>query len=338
MKKLGLFFSGIGNSIRKSYGIILSMFCIVLIGIIGFGFCYRNVVFFIRQPERVDVYKSEEVYSYSMTGDINVNHDDILKMNEEKICGIIGYSEINISNNKVGIHLVVEDIYNDKLITKEQFDKGEKVVVLDNSLGYEYDKIMLFGQEYTVISSQSHNTYLPFNSVDKYYGSISIYSISQLNRGEMTNLEKVIGIKMNRDSNYMPNGNLLDPLNIVFLVLGILIFIAFAFNLYKLMSIYDIKNYKRYELYRKMGKTYSNISAISILEKALYIFIFSLVGILIDALLIRPILTIAGVMYMYDIIDIIVILSGVLLAFFACVLIIVIKNMISKRGLKYEKQ
>lgn len=338
MKKLGLFFSGLSNSIRKSYGIILSMFCIVLIGIIGFGFCYRNVVFFIRQPERVDVYKSEEVYSYSMSGDINVSYDDIMKINEEKVCGIIGYTEINISNYKVGIYLVVEDIYNDKLITKEQFDKGDKVVVLDKSLGYENEKIMFFGQEYTVISSQSHNTYLPFNSVDNFNGNISIYSLSQLSRGEMTKLEKVIGVKMNRDSNYIPNGNLLDPLNIVFLVLGILIFIAFAFNLYKLMNIYDIKNNKRYELYRKMGKTYSNISVISILEKALYIFIFSIVGILIDALLIRPILTIAGIMYMYDIIDIIVILSGVLLAFLVCVSIIVIKNMVSKRGLKYEKQ
>ena len=123
MKKIALFFKGIKQAFVDSWFAILILGLTCFVGVIGVGFCYRTVAFYIRQPDSIDNFENQSVISYYFKGDnINLN-------SEINLDGYVGKRvkiQFVFGNDSFDLALLDKDSYNEKLL---DFNSNEAQIV-----------------------------------------------------------------------------------------------------------------------------------------------------------------------------------------------------------------
>lgn len=306
MKKIILFGKGMCRAVMDSWASILLLFFTCIIGVVGVGFCYRTAVFQIRQPESIDYFGAKECYVYIYKG--NNLSIDMAKIQEYAIVNITGETQAKYKSNIFNCSVLSSS-------TEDKLDFADKAhnIVVNAELGIAIgDKVSIEGIEYNVIATTEGNSYISVQSIDKYSGVLRLFREEQFTRAEMSATEKAIGAKLQRDwnTNYK-----LTSMNYMFIALAILILLIISINTYRLFALYVRNNERRYKLYRRLGMTKRKNTIYILLEGVLILAGSLIVALLIDGLWMRPISTIIGIEYLYDIIDIVVISLCVLIPF-----------------------
>lgn len=306
MKKIVLFFNGTKQAFKDSWFTILMLLLTCFVGIFGVGFCYRTAVFYVRQPELNHYYNGEKVFAYYF-------NDDNLTLNnlsQFDYLGIEGRTEFILNGEKCQVKLYTNDTYGEGLM---DFAEDNRVVVLNENINLAIgDKVTIAGNDLTVAGKTAYNSYASVKSFDKISGDVLIYFASQLNRKEMSALEKAVGSKLNRDSKWHGKLTLQQYL---FVALGIAVMFLISINIFRLFNLYSRKNVGRYKLYRMLGISKSRLNVIMFFEIFILLMLSLPISLLIDAFVFRPLTNFVGVTFMYDIIDILTICACVIVPF-----------------------
>lgn len=307
MRQIVLFFNGVKQSFKKSWFAILILMITCIIGVIGVGFCYRTAVFNMRQPDQKSNYDGQDVYSYVF----DKEKLDISKIKEIPNClGMNAIISLKIGDTSEEICVFTKDVYLENLI---DFNSSNGQIVVNENISLNKgDFVEVNGKKMLVVGKTQKTSYVNANAMQEIVGRATFYFKNQLSKGQMTKLEKNVGAKLLRDSNW--NG-VFTTKEVVFVVLAVIIALLVAINIFRLFNLYRRLNGSRYKLYRMMGMSNTKVNSIVFCELFL-IFILSLpIALLIDGFALRPLSTLIQVTYMYDFLDIFVISACVLIPF-----------------------
>lgn len=307
MKKIALFFKGIKQAFVDSWFAILILGLTCFVGVIGVGFCYRTVAFYIRQPDSIDNFENQSVISYYFKGDnINLN-------SEINLDGYVGKRvkiQFVFGNDSFDLALLDKDSYNEKLL---DFNSNEAQIVANEMVAVNIgDSITIAGKKFKVVGKTTRDSYTNANLFDKVNGEARFYFEEQLSRAEMTKLEKAVGAKLNRDSNWVGE---LSAQAYLFIVLGVIVMIIISVNVLRLFNLYVRKNNKRYNLYKMVGMSSPRLALTKFGEMLILLILSLPIALIIDGLALRPLTTLVGITFMYNIFDLFMVSICVVLPF-----------------------
>lgn len=300
MKHIELFFIGMKKSIKQSWLLILVLIVIIIVSLIGFNFCYRMFAFWAHQPEQYIYYGGDDYLGYSIDGEINC--DDSIFEIDDSIVKVRTTSAFQLNGTEFPLNSFIEDVYNEKIISKIHFEKQDKVLVANKSLPINIgENINIGGVTFKVIGITNKNSYIPYGAISKLNGIMHVIVDEQLSVKNITNLEKAVGSKIEKNS---ISRQFKDPSSLLFLILAVIVFLLGSFNIYKLFGTYIDKNKNRYNLYNHIGMTLRQTNLFIILEGAI-ICLFSLViGFIIDAFAMAPLTVLNNIKFLYNSLDI----------------------------------
>ncbi len=332
MNKIIFFFKGVGKSFQDNWSIILILFVTCVASVASINFCYRTGFFAERQPEQINDYMGDSLISYVVKMDVTKDNSNEIK-NElgEKYAATYTLSDKIVNGDNQSVNYVHEGFADESFITNGQYESGKKVAVIPSSFNVALGAtIEIDGEKYIVVGITSQQQiYVPYNSATSVIGFNMTFVNEQLTKGEISALEKILGVKYNRDFNYSGQ---VDSMSIMFKVLAVLMLILACFNIQKVFKLYLSKNNSRYSLYGLTGLSKARLSSTIIGESTIILSVSMIVAFIIDNFAIRPIIKILGVEYMYDFIDILTTYGVILLILVATVSLEVFKRLYRQVG------
>lgn len=307
MKKIALFFKGIKQAFVDSWFAILVLALTCFVGVIGVGFCYRTVAFYIRQPDSVDYFENQSVVSYYFKGDkINLK-------NEITLDGYVGRkasTQFVFAGKTFDLTLLDNDSYNEK---KLDFASIEMQIVINEDVDVNVgDNLTITGKQFRVVGKTTRDSYTNAKFFDQVKGDAKFYFEKQLSRADMTKLEKAVDEKLNRDTNWTGE---MSAQAYLFVALGVIVMIIISVNVLRLFNLYVRKNSKRYSLYRMMGMSSSRLACTKLGEMIILLILSLPLALIIDGFALRPLSTLVGITFMYDFFDLFMVSICVILPF-----------------------
>lgn len=336
MKKFVLFIKGIKHALKDSWFAVLILLFTCCIGIIGAGFCYRTALFYVRQPEMISYPQNELKITYTAKG-------DALRIGEQidfdGYFGMCLQTTFNINGEEKDLSIFSLDMYEEGKI---DFNSAKSQIVLSDDIAIDVgQKITIAGNDLVVVGKTQGMSYASVAGFTNKAGEIMLFFDKQLSKGDISQLENIIGAKFYRDNNWQGTLGTQEKL---FIVLGVVIITMICINVFRLLFIYKQKNAKRYRLYAMLGYSKSRLNFTFFGELFLIILLCMPLPLLIDVFALRPLTTFVGITFMYDILDVLAISACVLIPFALVVILqIVCQNVVTangnlkKRGAKNER-
>lgn len=302
MKGIILFGKGLGRAIKDSWVALIVLLITSIAGIAGVNFCYRMAFFEIRQPENSSEYNNTFYTAYHFNGNVIGDMGEILEVGGNKLVGIIGAGNFMFNDDVVHHEVFSEDYYKEGYLTSLDFQNGvAKVVINDDIVADVGSLISINNISYEVAGKTDKTTYMPLVDNACLAGGMIVFTHEQLTRGEMSECENILGVKLGRDYNWTGT---LQTQSYFFIVMGVIILILSAINIYKVFGLYINKNSRRYTIYGMLGMTKLRSSSTILLEGSIFLAFMVPLGLAIDTFLFRPLVKILGYTFMYDFADI----------------------------------
>ena len=334
MKNFNYFLKGLVKSFKDNLSILIVLFVTTVVGIASITFCYRLAVFNIRQPESIDEYKDDVVFSYvSQSKTIKEEKEKLQELLSDNLVSIHFVSEESSLGDRYSFKLVYSD-YSTQYISQEQYNNGDKVAVVPSLIQSECkDTILIFGEEYKIVGfSDNNDFYIPIKSINNVKARSVIMVKEQLSRNEISKVEKILNTKYNRDFQYLINSPKLEVMESLFMIVALIMLIVSCINVKKIFVLYLSKNNLRYTLLDITGMNKSRLCWTIVGESAVIVTICLTFSFFIDYFALRPMIKILGVEYKYDMFDILITYGIVFLTFVATIFYQVKKRYNSQAG------
>ena len=342
MKEILLFGKGLIRAIKDSWFALMVLLITCIVGVVGVNFCYRTVMFPVRQPEIIADYQGVDCFSYFAAESYSQNTmklayfkgdlHSLMSIAEEKFVGVEGRGTFTHNGEELPFNVFTEDYNKENLLTKDDFKESSLKIVLNKYIQAEIGGVFLLeGVSYEVVGKTENATYIPYGNSAGFTGYLWVYTNEQLTRGEMSKFENAIGKTFNRDESW---GDKLSVDKITFIILGLIILLVTSINVLKVFRIYIDKNTRRYTIYGMLGMNKLRSSLTILSEGSLFLSVNLTLGLIIDAFIFRPLTKILGISFMYDFTDISITLFMILIPFVSSILIEIFNRLAKSTGNK----